>query len=326
MDLAVLKWVTGFRMPALDFVLYHITNLGSEMFYLVVLTFIFWCVHKRFGYALGQIVVLSSMANTGIKEAFKIGRPAVKWPGDVGPGKIEVLHPETGTGYGFPSGHSQGSATFWGFLAAGVKRSWFTALAVIIFLLIGISRIYLAVHSPSDVLVGWTIGLLLVFGLNWARGAWRRRVHLSYAWNMALVILVPLALLPLNFTIDGFKMVGLLLGVGIGWMLEERYVNFDVRASLPRQILKLIIGLGGVMLIRIGLKPVLHAIIPAIGLLAENIATVGTDETITLAGGIADMLRYGFMGLYGIYVAPLIFRALRLSERSAEEASPTLLA
>lgn len=325
MDLGILKWVTGLRTPALDFVFYHITNLGSENFYLIVLTFIFWCVSKRFGYAMGQIVVLTNMLNTGIKEVFRIGRPIDKWPGEVGPGGIEVMHPETGPGYGFPSGHSQGTATFWGFLATGVKRRWFTILAVVIVALIGISRVYLAVHSPSDVLAGWFVGLLLVLGFNLLRAAWGRHVHLSFGWNMALAVILPLALLPLSFNIDGFKMVGLLVGVSVGWLLEERYVRFDVRATAVKHLLKLVIGVGGVMLIRLGLKPVLHAVIPAVGFLARPIPTTGVDEAVTLAGGIADMLRYGLMGFYGICLAPLLFRALRLSGRSTEDGEPTLL-
>ncbi|HAH95429.1 MAG TPA: phospholipid phosphatase, partial [Firmicutes bacterium] len=82
---------------------YYITMVGSENFYLLALTVIFWCINKRFGFRLGLIVICSDYLNTALKQAFKIARPEGKWPG-----LVESMHAETGGGYGFPSGHAQG--------------------------------------------------------------------------------------------------------------------------------------------------------------------------------------------------------------------------
>lgn len=315
MDFGILQWVIGLRTPFLNSLFYLITSLGSETFYLVVLTFIYWCVNKPLGYSLGQLTVFSSMLNTGLKEAFKIGRPADKWPG-----QVAVLHPETGGGYGFPSGHAQGAGTFWGYLGLRTRRAWVALLSLVTMLAIGFSRVYLAVHSPSDVLAGWGIGLVVAALYLWLSGIFERRVHLSFGAALAAGVFVPLLLLPLNFTINGFKMVGLLMGVMVARVLEERYVRFDVRASWPAQAAKLAIGLGGIMALRIGLKPALDALIPTIGPLAARIGTVGAADAFTLADGIAAALRYGLMGLYGIYLAPLLFKAFHLSPTEPEKA------
>lgn len=308
MDLSILQWAVGLRTPFLDRVMFAVTNLGSETFYLLVLTVIYWCISKSFGYALGQVVVISDFMNTSLKALLRIPRPAVKWPG-----QIEVQHAETGPGYGFPSGHTQGATSFWTQLSTGIRRWWFTAAAVFLFALIGFSRIYLAVHSPSDVFGGLFLGLAVVVVVGLCRRLWERRVHLSYRANLALAFLFPLALLPLNFNPTGFKSAGLLLGIMVGWQLEERHVQFDVRAGLLGHVLKALIGLAGLFAIRIGLKPVLGLFIPEIGFLAHMIGDASVNEAGTLAVAIGGFLRYGAMGLYGIYIAPVLFKALGLS-------------
>jgi len=69
--------------------------------------------------------------------------------------------------HAFPSGHSAGSMIFFITLALAIAperpwRGWVIAIAVLVSLLIGISRVMLGVHWPSDVIGGWTFGLFWV--------------------------------------------------------------------------------------------------------------------------------------------------------------------
>ena len=74
----------------------------------------------------------------------------------------------------FPSGHSMMSAVVYFTLAALVTRlierrrlkGYALGVAMILTLLVGVSRVYLGVHWPSDVLAGWTAGAV------WALGCW----------------------------------------------------------------------------------------------------------------------------------------------------------
>ena len=85
--------------------------------------------------------------------------------------------------YSFPSGHAFASLCFFGILAwlIGTRtksRSWKIfawVVAIFLILTIGVSRIYLGVHYPSDVVAGYAAGLIwlitVIFGDWW----WRRR-------------------------------------------------------------------------------------------------------------------------------------------------------
>lgn len=73
-------------------------------------------------------------------------------------------------GFSFPSGHSALGMAAWGILGVlimrsrlplGVRRGIVAAIAVLI-VLIGLSRIWLGVHYPTDVLAGWTAGAVIV--------------------------------------------------------------------------------------------------------------------------------------------------------------------
>ncbi len=77
-----------------------------------------------------------------------------------------VGHGTTVYNASFPSGHSMMSAMVWltlGILLARTQpkkrvRIFIVAISVLITLLVGISRVYLGVHWPTDVLAGWTLG------------------------------------------------------------------------------------------------------------------------------------------------------------------------
>jgi undecaprenyl-diphosphatase len=82
----------------------------------------------------------------------------------------------------FPSGHSMMSAVVYltlGAFVARVRRErrikiYVLALAVLLTLLVGCSRVYLGVHWPTDVLAGWTLGAAWAL-MCWAAALWLQR-------------------------------------------------------------------------------------------------------------------------------------------------------
>jgi undecaprenyl-diphosphatase len=156
-DNMIISLVQGNITPLLTGTAETFTFLGSTKWITcaVLVGIIVLFISKK--WSLGLFLLLSSglgsLFNVLLKDLFKRQRPDI--------------HPLiTEHGYSFPSGHSMGSFIFYGALAYIIihythRRGWkvigATIMAILIFL-IGISRIYLGVHYPSDVVGGFTAG------------------------------------------------------------------------------------------------------------------------------------------------------------------------
>lgn len=103
------------------------------------------------GLALGLPV--SASLTAGLKEAFAAPRPAALF----GPDAVQVLG-QADSEYAFPSGHAASvallAASLWPILPV-----WGRAVAIVLALAVGASRIWLGMHFPSDVLAGLAIGV-----------------------------------------------------------------------------------------------------------------------------------------------------------------------
>jgi membrane-associated phospholipid phosphatase len=108
--------------------------------------------------------------NPLLKNIFRVGRP-------IGVEGIASLRLHTAGGYAFPSGHTQGAASFWTALMISVKKKGIYGFGSAAIVLVAFSRMYLGVHWPTDVIGGIAAGVLWVLLVNkvfdWAlsRGA-----------------------------------------------------------------------------------------------------------------------------------------------------------
>lgn len=159
--------------PALTSLMRFITFFGSTLFILILgisIVILFIRIKWRHAALLFTITMGGALVLNGtLKLLFHRARPDAYF-GIVAP-----------TSYSFPSGHALYSLCFYGTLAVitGARlRSWGVRLicwaaAVSLILLIGISRIYLGVHYPSDVLAGYMTAFIWVmavaFGDHWLR-------------------------------------------------------------------------------------------------------------------------------------------------------------
>jgi undecaprenyl-diphosphatase len=157
-DHAVVDWIAHHRHPALTALFLALTELGSTRI-LVLLTLgavpAFWLAGRR-GMALAMMVAMvgSSLLTHTLKLAFARPRPDAS------------LHLDDVYGYSFPSGHTVGSVVFFTTLAllasdhvrGGPLRTFLVAYAALLGVLVAVSRVYLGVHHPSDVIAGMAIG------------------------------------------------------------------------------------------------------------------------------------------------------------------------
>lgn len=281
--LAVVQWIQTFRNPVFDLFFETINFLGEEDFYILCLPLLFWCLHKTLGVRLGVILMCSTYANQLLKDFFLAPRP---YQVD---GKLYA--PFKTVGYGIPSWHSQGTVTFWGFLATQLKTraGWISALAIPFF--VGIGRMYLGDHFPQDVVLGWALGIVIVAAYAWIlprAGEWIGAQ--SLAMQIAIAIIAPLGLFALHPTLNIAKATGVLLGFYAGVPIEARWIRFDARATWVKQVIKFAIGLAVLLALRFGLK----------ALFPQDVA-------------LFDFIRYATMGLWVSIGAPFVFVRARLA-------------
>ena len=162
--------------------------LGVEDFFMLALPMLYWCVDSMLGMRVALIIKLSANINEAFKLALHGPRPYWYSP------KVRGLATETS--FGVPSGHAQGAVVFWGLLAAYLRKWWGWLVAILLMLLIGLSRLYMGVHFLHAVLLGWLIGgVILWLALRFWDPvlAWAKK--LSVGWQVLCAFLASLVLI-----------------------------------------------------------------------------------------------------------------------------------
>lgn len=162
-DMAVAQWVHSFDAPWLDGVLTLVTELGSIAWLIAVAAAVSVYLWMR-GAQLNAAVVagtslLGGVLNGALKRSFERARP-------------ELFAKVSAPGFSFPSGHAMGTTVVFGIsaVAFGVMfpkhRVRVFSVAVPLIFIIGLSRVYLGVHWPTDVLGGFLAGSALVIAAS----------------------------------------------------------------------------------------------------------------------------------------------------------------
>lgn len=153
--MTAIEWIQKLLGTSLQPLFLGITNLGSEYAYIVFLSLYYWLVNPRTGRQLGLLIGFSYGFNVLCKALFDYPRPFELNPNIASPEAIATIEHSS-----FPSGHAQSSATFWVYIALYHQHLWLWISSIIIITLIAISRLYLGVHFPIDVVGGLLIGIL----------------------------------------------------------------------------------------------------------------------------------------------------------------------
>lgn len=292
------------RTPVLTAIMSAVTWLGHELPPIAIICIFYWCVNKKLAYKAGFSFFFSGLTVQTLKITFRIERPWILDPGF----KPVELAVEEATGYSFPSGHTQAATSLFGTLALYFRRWYVKLVCVMLFLLVGFSRMYLGVHTPLDVLV--SMGVTLFFSIAVFvlidKIYDTRRYDCALALVMTLIslaVMVYSAVLMHNGTIeykyasDCCKSGGAGLAFAIGFYIERRYINFDTKAkNIGIQIAKFAVGLAVALGAKSALKPVLALFL--------------TDGVPALIG---DALRYFVLVFWIIAVYPAIFGKLKKS-------------
>ncbi len=317
--LPIIEWFQNLGEGLLP-IMQFFTFLGTEIFYLLVLPTLLWCFDSRFGFRVGFLLLTSSSLNATLKLAFGLPRPY--WVS----AKVKALSAEIS--FGTPSGHAQNALSLWGRIASGIKNRWIITICVLLILLISVSRLYLGVHYPTDILVGWIFGgilLLLFIKLEAPVQRWLRNrsilgqfllvLSLSFAL-LGIGLLVSVATssrpLPAEWADRAFTAIpeaepispndidsivsssGVLLGIGAGGVLLFSWGGFSAGGPLPQRVFRYVVGVVGVVSIFFGLRWLFP-----------------TDPP--LLGNVLRFIRYATVGFWVAFAAPWLFVKLKLA-------------
>lgn len=178
--------------------------------------------------------------------------------------------------------------------------------------LTGLSRMILGVHFPQDILGGLILGLAMLEVYGWVEpriGSWlakqttTTKIYVVIAAAAIMLIIHPGLIdvsspvwltqpIPFaNMLARPLIAIESFLGMGIGLVLEQRYLHFDSQGSLAQRIIRSVLGLVGM------------AVLYFVSLLLNVVS-------ITL---VTDLIRFGLMGLWAAYGAPWLFMKVGLS-------------
>lgn len=303
------------------------TFLGSEEFFMFVLPVAYWAIDAGLGMRIGFILLFSDSLNGIFKVAMQSPRPYWLDP------QVKPLSSETS--FGAPSGHAQNATGIWGTAGAYSKRNAVWLLSGALIFLIGLSRMYLAVHYPTDVMLGWLFGALILwaFVALWDRvAAWLKQRTL--AQQVLLSIAVPGVLFAVQFLLTyllrGYQLpadwlanaaragelppaplalagavtdAGAMFGLALGLIWIQRRGGYQPSGPVLKRAACLIVGVIGVAFLYFGLKMIFPS----------------GESFVALA---LRFVRYALLGTWIAAGAPLTFGRLGLTG----EAAPRLAA
>ncbi len=288
----------GIRDPFLDTFFSLITKLGEETVFLAAAIIVFWCFSKQKGYYLLTVGFFGTIINQFLKLVCRVPRPWVRDPNFT----VVESAVEEATGYSFPSGHTQNAVSVFGSIARNWKSTALRIICIVLIVLTGISRMYLGVHTPADVVVSLAITTVLVFIL-WPvfRKGETEPKYLYATFALLFVLSLAVALFfefnrwPADIAEhnlssglkNAYTMLGCSAGLLLSFHVERKRISFDLKAHVWAQILKAVLGLVIVVALKAGLKPIFNLI----------------------CGGhlIANAFRYFCLVIFAVLVWPLTF-------------------
>ncbi len=161
-DQSVTEFVLSFRSDALTRYFTFVTDLGDRYAYLVITVLLaayYFIKHRSWKFILqiSLVLILATLSNVVLKQFINRERPVIE-------------HLVSVNTLSYPSGHAMAAMAFYGFLIYLCLRyrmpQWlratFLSILVLLIVSIGLSRIYLGVHFPTDVAAGFIGGLIWI--------------------------------------------------------------------------------------------------------------------------------------------------------------------
>lgn len=258
MQESILLFFQEHASPFLDVLFQFFSFLGEPPLYLLILGWLLWNGDKKKSFAFCFVLMYSVLSNLLLKIVFRHPRPFQALAG------VEGKRLSTADGYSFPSGHTQNAATFYFSVVSYLQKLWLTFIALAVVVMIAFSRLYLGVHWPQDVAVGFLLGFLFPLLLFNRFATLYEQPHSRLVFLTVTTITAALLgigfyaasfFLPENFDLGDIHKFSLLTsGLACGFLCEFIYGGYSTEASLKMKILRYGVGLVIVAILYSGIK------------------------------------------------------------------------
>ncbi|SKB71531.1 PAP2 superfamily protein [Lachnospiraceae bacterium] len=222
---------------------------------------IYWGASKKWGYRFMTSIWCAEMMNGIIKLTVCAYRPWIR---------SELIEPAgdskvAATGYSFPSGHSTVATTLYGSVVVWQRerRGWLAAVCAGLLVLTCFSRNFLGVHTPQDVVVGFSSSVLLIFIIGIAEKKVGDNEKLKDMLTLLGIVSIILTIIyikvkpyPMDY-VDGallvdpnkmmndtFKACGGFLGFLIGSYVDRHYLNYEIPEGKAASNLPMLTAIG----------------------------------------------------------------------------------
>ena len=138
-------------------------------------------------------------------------------------------------GYSFPSGHTMMATNLFLAIPIYVRNIKYISIGLVGVFIVALSRVGLGVHFPTDTIAGFIIALAIILILSRIYNKIENRAYLY-------LTIIALSLVGVLFCpeISYIKYVALALGISLGFLVEEKYVNFENPKSRRDAIVRIV--------------------------------------------------------------------------------------
>ena len=286
------------------------TLIGETVFLIGILGFLYWCYDKEKGKNIGVAIAVAVVWNPLVKNIALRRRPYMDHD------SIKCLKAPTTTdadvndiaaqGYSFPSGHSTNSACIYGYFPLILHKKLFKICAFVLPFLVGLSRVMLGVHYPTDVIVGWLMG----YGITFLVYFIQKKIKNKNLFHL-IIFIISCAGLFYCRTEDYFTCIGVMAGLFLAIPFEERFVNFENTRKPLFAVIRVAGGFGLFLLLSWLFKLVFF----------EAQLTSGTMPAFCVRAVRYLVVVFIMLGVYPMLFKPLENKLNKLLSKKKDQAS-----
>lgn len=236
-----------------------ITAIPKSPISAIIAGILFWCINRRAGLFLMFVMSFGRLLNTLIKDTACVYRPWIL-DSDIHPAEDAL---KKASSYSMPSGHTQFATAIYGGLAYFYRKT-FPKLIIpcaLIILAVALSRNFLGVHTPQDVLVAILETLAVIF---LSEKLFDRMDHdknftkTAFIAGAVFCVIATIYILTKSYPVDylngkiivtataakldSLDSIGCVTAFLIGAALENKFVHFGTNVDLGVKIRRVIIG------------------------------------------------------------------------------------